>query len=269
MSQPLRNREPTARLWSPLIIGAIAIGIFVIERRRAARPSSEPEPRRTMRNLTLGALSMSVAGLIETPIVEPLARRVQRQRLGLAQQLPLPAWARDAAAAAAMDYTIYLWHVATHRVPILWRFHQVHHLDRDLDSTTALRFHFAEMLLSVPYRALQVVALGTSHRALTIWQRLFFLSVLFHHSNIRLPRQVERGLGLALTTPGLHAIHHSRCRHETSSNWSSGLNIWDRLHGTLQSHGRHDPIVIGPPEPSPRSDLAIGRSLLLPFSPMR
>jgi hypothetical protein len=86
-----------------------------------------------------------------------------------------------------MDYTLYLWHVLTHRVPFLWRFHAVHHIDLDLDASTALRFHFGELAVSVLYRAAQVVLIGVDTEALTCWQMFLSLSILFHHSNLRLP----------------------------------------------------------------------------------
>src|SRR5215204_2241217 len=78
----------------------------------------------------------------------------------------LRAWVEVALACVLLDYTLYLWHVATHRVPFLWRFHVVHHADLDLDATTALRFHFAELALSVPWRAAQILLIGVSPQAL-------------------------------------------------------------------------------------------------------
>ena len=103
-----------------------------------------------------------------------------------------------------MDYTLYCWHVLIHRVPALWRFHAVHHVDLDMDASTALRFHFGEMAMSVPYRAAQVAMIGVSPRALSIWQALLFLSVMFHHSNVRLPRSFERWLVRFIVTPRMH-----------------------------------------------------------------
>src|SRR5919197_148395 len=90
------------------------------------------------------------------PVVEPLAGAVARRRGGLLQRRRLPLWLEVPLAVALMDYTLYLWHVLTHKVPFLWRFHQVHHVDLDLDASTALRFHFAELAISVPWRAGQI-----------------------------------------------------------------------------------------------------------------
>ena len=229
------------------------------------RMRTQMEPERTARNLIMGAMSMAVVRAVETPLVQPLARRAEQRRSGLSQKLPLPAWARDAVAVMAMDYTIYLWHVATHKLPFLWRFHVVHHVDLDLDSTTALRFHAADMALSAPYRAAQVALIGTSPRALSIWQSWFFFSVLFHHSNIRLPLKLETLLALLVTTPRMHGIHHSTVREETNSNWSSGFSLWDRLHGTFRMDVPQRWIEIGVPAYRDPREVRLGPSLAMPF----
>ena len=222
-------------------------------------------PARIARNLVLGALSMAVVSAVEGPVVRPLARRAEARRRGLAQRLPAPAWLRDAAAMLAMDYTIYLWHVLTHKVPVLWRLHLVHHADLDMDVTTALRFHAVDMLVSVPWRATQVALLGVSPRALQGWQAFFFLSVLFHHSNLRLPPGLERRLSRVLTTPRMHGIHHSTVRGETDSNWSSGLSLWDHLHRTFRLDVPDGQVQIGVPGYRDPAGVRLRPSLAMPF----
>jgi len=141
---------------------------------------------------------------------------------------------RGVLAVLLLDYSLYVWHVLTHRVPLLWRFHLVHHVDLDMDASTALRFHLGELLLSVPWRAAQIGLIGVSWRVYAIWQALLMLSILFHHSNFRLPLRVEGYLNRLIVTPRMHGIHHSIASDEVNSNWSSGLSFWDRLHGTLR-----------------------------------
>ncbi|HET7410045.1 MAG TPA: sterol desaturase family protein, partial [Paracoccaceae bacterium] len=167
-----------------------------------------------------------------------------------------------------MDYTLYHWHVLTHRVPLLWRFHLVHHADLDLSATTALRFHFGEMALSVPYRAAQVFLIGTSHRALKTWQNLTIASIVFHHSNVRLPVWLERALVGAVVSPRMHGIHHSVVDEERDSNWSSGLTVWDMLHGTLKLDVPQDAIVVGVPGYLDEGRLTLPRLVALPFRPL-
>ncbi len=258
----------TSRL-SKLLLPALTIGaaaaILVGERRSPLRQRTQAEPPRIVRNLALGALSMAVVSAVEGPVVRPVARRAEAQRRGLAQRIPAPAWLRDAAAVLAMDYTIYLWHILTHKVPVLWRLHLVHHVDLDMDATTALRFHAADMVVSVPYRAAQVALLGVSPRALRFWQAFFFLSVLFHHSNLRLPPRLERRLSHVLTTPRMHGIHHSTVRTETDSNWSSGLSLWDHLHRTFRMDVPDHRVQVGVPAYRDPSGIRLRPSLAMPF----
>ena len=250
-------------------LGIAALGLLFAERKRPLRRNTQVEPGRSIANLTLGAVSMAMVALVETPLTRPLAARAVRQRKGLAQILPVSSWVRDAAAVLLMDYTIYLWHVATHKVPLLWRFHLVHHVDLDLDTTTGLRFHAVDMAISAPFRAAQVALIGVSPRALKIWQSWFFFSVLFHHSNLRLPERFERLLARFVTTPRMHGIHHSAVRGETDSNWSSGFAFWDHLHRTFRLDVPQQEIAIGVPAYRDPAALGVLASLALPFGQER
>jgi sterol desaturase/sphingolipid hydroxylase (fatty acid hydroxylase superfamily) len=253
-------------------LGLAALIILVAERTRPLRRATQAEPRRSVVNLTLGAMSLAVVALVETPLTRPLAKRGEHKRAGLVQHLNLPASIRDAAAVLLMDYTIYLWHVATHKVPFLWRFHLVHHIDLDLDSTTALRFHGVDMAISAPVRAAQVAMIGISPRALQIWQGLFIASVLFHHSNVRLPERFERLLARFVTTPRMHGIHHSAVHSATDSNWSSGFAFWDHLHRTFRldvAQAAQEKITIGVPAYRDPAEAGLLPSLALPFTGKR
>lgn len=212
----------------------------------------------------MAALSGVTVQFAQSPIVAPLAKRVASRKLGLTHRLQLPAAARDALAIVLMDYTFYLWHVLTHRWDALYRLHQVHHSDLDLDVSTAVRFHAAEMLVSVPWRAAQVRLIGVSPRALEIWQLVTLCSVLFHHSNWRLPMRVERWLSRLIATPRLHGIHHSNDPDLQNSNWSSGLTIWDRLHRTYRDDVPQDAITIGMPRYRMRHQVTFGQLLRMP-----
>jgi sterol desaturase/sphingolipid hydroxylase (fatty acid hydroxylase superfamily) len=216
-----------------LSLGALA-GLMLLERKHPLRRERESKLRRNGRNLVVASLGALTIHLLEAPVVRPLAHAVEQRKLGLLKQLSLPRRLETIAAVILMDYTIYLWHVLTHRVPFLWRFHAVHHVDLDLDASTALRFHFGELAVSVPYRAAQVVLLGVDAESLSYWQMFLSLSILFHHSNVRLPRRLEAVLSWFLVTPRMHGIHHSNEPAEANTNWSSGLACWDRLHRTFR-----------------------------------
>jgi sterol desaturase/sphingolipid hydroxylase (fatty acid hydroxylase superfamily) len=155
--------------------------------------------------------------------------------------------------------------VLTHRVPWLWRMHLVHHVDLDLDASTALRFHAAELVVSVLWRAGQILCIGVRHRTLSLWQTLTLISVLFHHSNVRLPMALERVLIRFIVTPRMHGIHHSIVENEMNSNWSSGLTIWDRLHGTLRLDVPQSAITIGVLAYRAPADVRLCSLLIMPF----
>lgn len=229
------------------LMGAGVFGAVIwFERRRPLRvPQSESKLVRTARNLTLAALSAAAIRFIEQPLVQPLAALVERRRWGLLRWLRLPRTVEFLAGIAFLDYTLYVWHMMTHRVPFLWRFHSVHHVDLDLDASTALRFHFGEIAVSVLWRAGQIVVIGVSPRVVAAWQTMLMLSIMFHHSNMRLPISIERRLCLFIVTPRMHGIHHSIVPEELNSNWSSGLTLWDWLHGTLRLNVPQEEITVG------------------------
>lgn len=168
-----------------------------------------------------------------------------------------------------MDYTLYLWHRLMHRSDLIWRFHLPHHVDLDLDASTAVRFRFSELGLSVPWRAGQIALIGVSPTALSIWQTALTMSILFHHSNVRLPIELENWLCRVIVTPRMHGIHHSIVRGEQESNFSSGLTLWDMLHGTLKLNVPQEEITIGVPAYRDASEVGLSNILTMPFRTQR
>jgi sterol desaturase/sphingolipid hydroxylase (fatty acid hydroxylase superfamily) len=257
--------SPIPRWVSACIVAGTFLTLTILERRRPLRRAVEPGLRRAGRNLaiaTIGAMAIHVA---ETPLVTRAATLVEQRRWGLVKWWQLPVWLEVCAAVVLMDYTLYLWHVLTHRVPGLWRFHAVHHIDRDLDASTAIRFHFGELALSTPWRVAQIVVIGTSPLALSIWQTGLLASILFHHSNLALPLDVERRLSGVIVTPRMHGIHHSALHGEAETNWSSGLSVWDRLHRTLKLDVAQADITIGVSGFQRAGSVDLLRMLMLPF----
>lgn len=244
----------------------VAVGtLFVAERLRPLRVQREPGVERLGRNLTiamLGALA-SVAG--EVPMVEPAQRVVARRRIGLVQWLPLPGAIRAGIGFLLLDYTLYHWHRLNHESPFLWRFHAVHHLDRDLDTTTGLRFHFGELALASGLRALQVLLIGVDRATLRAFQYSLVASVLFQHSNLELPDYLEAPLQQLVVTPRMHGIHHATREDWMNTNFSSMLTIWDRLHCSLRLDVRQSAVTVGVEGHQRRADVTIGRSLAFPF----
>ncbi|MEP6717441.1 MAG: sterol desaturase family protein [Terriglobia bacterium] len=227
------------------VLAGWVAGLLWWEHKRSLRRVVDSKLKRDVRNLAVAGLAAAATLLLEAPVAVALARRAQQQRTGLLQNLPVPDWVKLLAAVLLLDYTLYIWHILTHRVPFLWRFHRVHHLDREMDASTALRFHFGEITLSVAFRAAQIRLIGPTPAMFAAWQTFLVFCILFHHANIRLPIAWERRLARVLVTPRLHGIHHSTVPEQMNSNWSSGFTVWDWLHGTLRTRVPQDTIVIG------------------------
>jgi sterol desaturase/sphingolipid hydroxylase (fatty acid hydroxylase superfamily) len=167
--------------------------------------------------------------------------------LGLAHLLPLPAAAKTLPVYVLFDIWMYFWHMANHRIGFLWRFHRAHHADIEMDTTTALRFHPGEHILSTFIRLPVVILLGISFAQLVFYETLLNLSTLFHHSNLAVPEKWDRVLRTIMVTPNMHRVHHSVERFETDSNFTSLLSFWDRLYRTFRTRKDTHTITIGLP----------------------
>ena len=244
----------------------LAIGaLYIVERLRPLRARREPGPARSGRNLAIGLLAGATTAASEWPVVAPVQRLAERHRIGVLHWLPLPRAARMVLGFLLLDYTLYLWHRFNHRVPLLWRFHAVHHIDLDLDSTTGLRFHFGELTMAAWFRAAQILILGVDRTTFRAWQQMLVVSVIFHHSNLELPIAIERRLVRFLVTPRMHGIHHSTRAAETDANYSSLLSCWDRLHRSLKLNVAQASITIGVPGFARPEDVTLVESLAVPF----
>lgn len=144
-----------------------------------------------------------------------------------------------------LDFLIYWWHRLNHEAPLLWRFHEIHHLDRFLDTTTALRFHFGEVLLSALVRAGAIAVLGLPVLSVLAFETLLLAATIFHHSNLRLPAGLERRLARVVITPSIHWVHHHRVRRDTDSNYGTVFSLWDGLFGSRSPTRRTPAMTIG------------------------
>jgi sterol desaturase/sphingolipid hydroxylase (fatty acid hydroxylase superfamily) len=248
-----------------LVVGGAYLLFLSLERLWPLRREVASKLRRNLRNLAMGGVSAAVIAVLQAPFLVPLAAWGEARHLGLLNLVAWPPALETAVGVLLLDYTLWHWHRWSHVVPFLWRFHLVHHADRDLDASTALRFHFGEMALSVPYRMAQVLLIGGGPSPVALWHLLLFVSILFHHSNTRLPARLDRALVKVLVTPRMHGIHHSNRREHTDSNWSSLLSAWDFVHRTAVLDVPQETITIGVPAYRDERDVTIGTMLALPF----
>jgi len=220
-------------------------------------------------NTLISLPSFSLLRLLLLPMMVRFAKESQQRQFGISYRVAVPRFLKVAAAFLLLDYSNYLWHVLMHRVPLLWRFHLVHHSDLDMDLTTAFRFHFGEMITSVFSRGAAVYLIGPSPLLVLIYEAFFEGATQFHHSNWKLPFAVEKALNKIIVTPRMHGIHHSMVRQETDSNYSVIFSFWDRLHQTIRLNVPQDLVVIGVPSYSNAGELTASYLLKMPFGKIR
>lgn len=253
---------------APFLVAAFVV-LFVAEGRRPLRKRKQPRWQRVFINTVVSVPAFTLLRFLFLPVMVKLAQKNRKWQGGLNYQYQAPPLLKATAAFLIMDYTNYLWHVLNHKWPFLWRFHVVHHSDPDLDLTTALRFHFGEIIGSVFYRGFFVFLSGATPLNVLLYEIIFEGATQFHHSNWKLPQQLEARLNKVMVTPRMHGIHHSVIRQETDSNYSVIFSCWDRLHRTLNLNKPQDQVVTGVPAYNNPDELTVAYLLKLPFTTIR
>ncbi len=166
---------------------------------------------------------------------------------GLFNALDWPAWLEITLSVMILDFAIWFQHLITHKIPLLWRFHRVHHSDRDLDVTSALRFHPVEILFSMIIKIGVVYLLGPAGLAVVLFEIILNGTAMFNHANMKLPAALDRVIRLVLVTPDMHRVHHSDIRDEHDSNYGFAMSIWDRMFRTYIAQPRkgHEDMTVG------------------------
>lgn len=249
----------------PPVAGAAFLLFLWLQFRKPLRPWVLPKFRHLITNLMLGLTAGVVFELMVLPAGLVTTYWAEKYGFGLLNWISLPLWAEMPIAFLLLDFTFYYWHRLNHRWSLLWRFHNVHHIDLDLDTSTGLRFHFGEMALSTIFRVLQLGLLGVGTVTFLAFEVSFAIATMFHHTNVKLPFNFELLLNKVLVTPRMHTIHHSVVRGETDSNFSTVFSWWDRLNGTFRVLQSEPGITIGVPAYQDRHYQTFFRALGLPF----
>ncbi len=184
---------------------------------------------RVVANFGLGAIN-SILASIWTMAITQFVMLPQIDR-GLVAAISNPVIA-GILSCLILDLYMYLWHRSMHQLPLAWRFHQLHHTDRSMNVSTAYRFHPIEIISSSIPKLLLIWSLGISSNFVFIYELVFAVVVALHHSNLAIPKSIDRLLSMVIVTPNLHRIHHSQVVTETNSNYGSVLNWWDRIFRT-------------------------------------
>lgn len=251
----------------------VFLGLFtlfaVIEAKVPRRPRTQPRNRRWVTNwgiVILDTITLRLLALVLPLLAVGAAIDAQANGWGLMQALDVPLWLAVVAAVLIFDFAIWAQHLITHKIPILWRIHRVHHADRDMDVTTAIRFHPVEIALSMLLKIGLVYLLGPPAIGIVLFEIILNGTAMFNHANIRLPLWLDAIVRQVLVTPDMHRVHHSVHRYEHDSNYGFSLSIWDRIFGTYiaQPDAGHDDMTVGlewqDDQPS-----KLGWSLGLPF----
>lgn len=260
--------EAMIRLGAAMGVFLIMIGWEYLSPRRTLQNTRKS---RWLINLGLAGLNMLIMRLSVGSIAYLTAIYAQEKSLGLLNQFTNPNGLNILITLLFLDFAIYAQHVLAHQWQLLWRLHQVHHTDIEIDATTAVRFHPLEILLSMAYKMLCVVMVGANPLAVIAFEVILNATATFNHSNVYIPEKLEKILRYFVITPDLHRIHHSVIPTETDSNYGFSLSCWDKLFKTFT------------PEPqSPQTEMEIGlavfrhpqelsffRLLILPFQKLK
>lgn len=175
------------------------------------------------------ALSMSVVGV---------AIWIEREGWGLLTLVHLPPWAISVIGIVSLDFFGWTSHVLMHKVSWLWRVHRVHHSDSHVDATTSFRQHPIEGVLRFLFTIVPAFALGLPPGLVAVYRLLSGINAVLEHANVRLWMPLDSALRLAVVTPGMHKVHHSRNQVETDSNYGNLFSLFDRIFRTYVSPGR-------------------------------
>ena len=227
-----------------------------------------PRQRRWLTHLGITIIDSLAVRLLGPLTAIAMAIWASSKNIGFLNLIDFPLWLEVTLAFILLDFAIYLQHVISHRVPIFWRFHKVHHTDRDLDASSAVRFHPIEILLSMLYKCGLVLLIGPAALAVLIFEIVLNASAIFNHANLKLPLGLDKILRSFIVTPDMHRVHHSVIEGETNSNYGFNFSVWDRLCRThkAQPQAGHDNMVIGLSEHQSSEPAKLFWSLKLPFA---
>ena len=248
--------------YKALIIALWFVAIFIGERWLGAAQYPAGFSAKALRSRLLSNISISAINFALSPLlILPLTLFFSDQFASWRPQWMQSPWMMIIDL-IILDFFLYWWHRCNHMIPFLWRFHEVHHLDAFLDSTTALRFHFGEVFISAIARVIVITAFAIPIETVIIFEILLMVCTIFNHSNLSIPAVVDRYLRFVIVTPSLHWVHHHKQQRDTDSNYATILSLWDPLFNTRNPQLRWSTMVIGV---EGRGELPLPTLLTRPF----
>ena len=223
--------------------------------------------RRWPSNIGVSGLSQLLVRLLLPISAIALAVTAEHNQWGVLAHVNLPTWLEVVIAILVLDLAIYWQHRIFHSVPLLWRFHQMHHADTEFDISTGVRFHPLSVLLSACIKLAAIVALGPAPIAVFVFEVLLNGTSLFNHSNLKLHPVAERMMRYVVVTPDMHRVHHSSDLGEMNCNFGFSFPWWDRIFRSYQAQPSkgHLDMEIGLNVYRDVKELRIDRMLTQPF----
>src|ERR1700733_14440598 len=262
-----------------VLVGPVAlatIGVFLVVERvwpAQERPLLARGHRHdlllTLMNVTLVAPLVTALTLSFMAVVRSSMPWIVLPKIGV-----LPRWGAIAAIVLAMDGLNWFVHLANHRVRMLWRFHELHHSQEDMNVLTVFRTH---PLIHVSYLlALIPGVILLSNGALSVTVLILYGGIVaFSHSNTR------AGFGIlerVFVSPNFHRIHH-KLDGPQDVNLGFALTVWDQMFHravfptdeTIRTDtglpGR--PLIVEQESARPHHFSVLLAQLVAPFRPMR
>ena len=245
----------------------ILVAVAVWETLSPKRPWIGVRRERWLNHLLLAAINAGVVRVVIPISAVALSLQLESHNLGLLNKTEFPFLFDVVIAVLLLDLAIYAQHYYFHKIPFFWRFHRMHHTDREFDVTTGVRFHPIEIVISMAIKFVVISIIGAPAVAIIAFEILLNATSLFNHGNVRIPASVDRLLRLIVVTPDMHRVHHSIIHDETDSNFGFNLPWWDRLFGTYRAQPRdgHQDMTIGLEIFRDVSEGKLGRLITQPF----
>ena len=260
------ENEATYRLGVFVVLFLLFAGLETLFPRKSR---TQPRPTRWFTNwglIIIDSVALRLMAIVIPLLAVGAAIDAGNKGYGLFNQVDWNIWVEAVLVILLFDFAIWFQHLITHKIPLLWRLHRVHHADRDIDVTTAIRFHPVEILLSMLLKIGLVYLIGPAAWAIIAFEIILNGTAMFNHANIKLPLGLDAIVRKVLVTPDMHRVHHSNKRTEHDSNYGFSLSIWDRIFGTYiaQPEDGHDDMTIGL-QWQDDAPSKLGWSLVLPF----
>ncbi len=216
-----------------IIIGLLAI-FFTLEQVSGTPFSFKQRGNHLFQNI-LFQIVLMILNIFFVSIQVYCIDWLNSSEIGLLYLVELPFWSKLFLSIVLYDFTTYWIHRASHKIPLLWRLHRVHHSDTTMDSSTTFRFHPLELILIYQTGNILTAGIfGTDVTSMALYYFIIYIFFFLEHSNLNYPKWLNSTFGLIFVMPDHHRVHHQQDQFYTDSNYADILIIWDRLFGTFK-----------------------------------